>query len=35
MISDDEAAADGYTYGDGRIAFIGGDGIEFDNGFKQ
>ena len=34
MISECEAAADGYTYGDGRIAFIGGDGIEFNNVYK-
>jgi len=34
MISDDEAAEAGYTYGDGRIAFIGGDGIEFNNVYK-
>ena len=35
IISENEAAEAGYTYGDGRIAFIGGDGIEFNNGFKQ
>lgn len=29
MISDDKTANDGGIYGDGRIAFIGGDGIEF------
>lgn len=34
IMSDGKVVAEGDTYQDGRIAYIGGDGIEFDNGKK-
>lgn len=32
IMSDGRVVSEGDVYGDGRIAFIGGDGIQFDNG---
>ncbi|MBR3623585.1 MAG: hypothetical protein IKN12_11260 [Selenomonadaceae bacterium] len=32
IMSDGKVVSEGDVYGDGRIAFIGGDGIQFDNG---
>lgn len=32
IMSDGKVVSEGDIYGDGRIAFIGGDGIQFDNG---
>lgn len=32
IMSDGKVVSEGDVYGDGRIAFIGGDGIKFDNG---
>lgn len=34
ILSDGRVVSDGDTYKDGRIAYIGGDGITFDNGKK-
>ena len=34
ILSDGRVVSEGDTYNDGRIAYIGGDGIRFDNGEK-
>ena len=34
ILSDGTVVGEGETYNDGRIAYIGGDGIRFDNGDK-
>lgn len=34
ILSDGRVVSEGDTYKDGRIAYIGGDGITFDNGKK-
>ena len=34
ILSDGTVVGEGETYHDGRIAYIGGDGIQFDNGDK-